>query len=78
MTMLKSFKSGTNGGNGGIEKLSREQIIDMLEIGAKRRLGMSAKQMFKAYKKGKLKDIGEVHDLIGLSYGLPEDDPIFG
>lgn len=75
--MLKSFKSKTNG-NDGMEKLSRKQIIDMLEVGAKRRLGIGAKQMFKVYRKGKLEDIGEVHDLIGLSLLLPDDDPIFG
>lgn len=71
--MLKSKANGKNG----IEKLSRKQIIDILEINSRRRLGIGAKQLFQNYRNGKLEDPCEVADLIGLSRLLPKDDPLF-
>ena len=75
--MLKT-KAKTNGGSDFIIKRSRSDIVDMLETRARKRLGISAKQLLKKYRTGKLDDVGEVADLIVLSGLLPDNDPIFG
>lgn len=67
----------TSNGNNPIEKLSRRQIVDILEIKARKRLGISARKLFQKYRAGKLDDIGEVADLIILSSGLSKNDPLF-
>lgn len=77
MTMLKSFKSKSNGNNG-IEKVSRQHVIDLLETRSRKRLGISAKQMLKKYRTGKLESVGEVADLLVIADMLPPNDPIFG
>lgn len=58
-------------------KLSRKQIIDRIERGAQRRLGMSAKEFIRACEEGRIKDPGAVADLIALTHLLPEKDPLF-
>jgi hypothetical protein len=57
--------------------LSREQIIAILEREAKKRLGLSARELFRRYARGELKDPGRVSDLVILSHLLPENDELF-
>jgi hypothetical protein len=65
-------------GNGGsaVVKLSRAQIVDSLEKGARDRTGMSARIMLRRYRQGKLTDPNGVTDLIALSNLLRKNDPI--
>ncbi len=60
-----------------ILELTREEILKRLEDGARRRLGMSAGDMLRAYRAGALADPGRVADLLGLADLLRDDDPIF-
>ncbi len=69
-------KAPSNGGHP-VEKLSREQIVDILETKSRKRLGISAKQLLKRYRAVKLDDVGEVADLVILASGLPKNDPLF-
>jgi len=73
-------KSGalTLNGNEPEVTLTREEIIDHLQDGAKRRLKMPARKLVRLYRRGKLEDPGRVADLLALSDLLPDDDPIFG
>jgi hypothetical protein len=59
-----------------IVKLSRSEIVDFLEKGARARMGMSAKSMLRRYRHGKLAHPNGVIDLIALSNLLRKDDPI--
>ena len=58
-------------------KLSRAQIVDQLEAGARRRLHMSADELVRAYRDGRLSDVGRVADLLMLAHLLDERDPLF-
>jgi len=58
-------------------KLTREQIVDKLETGARRRLKMSAREMIDAYREGRLEDAGAVLDLLMLANLLEDDDDLF-
>ena len=58
-------------------EFSRDQIIAMLEDGARDRLGVSASELLRAYRQGRLQDPGDVADLIVLAQLLDEDDPLF-
>jgi hypothetical protein len=58
-------------------ELTRDEILKRLEDGARRRLGMSARDMLRAYRAGALADPGRVADLLGLADLLRDDDPIF-
>ncbi len=60
-----------------ILELTRDEILKRLEDGARRRLGMSAGDMLRAYRAGALADPGRVADLLGLADLLRDDDPIF-
>lgn len=57
--------------------LTREQIIALLEREAQKRLGISARELFRRYSKRLLEDPGEVSDLIVVADLLPEDDELF-
>lgn len=57
--------------------LSRDEIVARIEHEAKRRLGMSARDLLIAYQNGKLKDCGQVADLLSLADLLDPSDPIF-
>ncbi|MGH8614054.1 MAG: hypothetical protein ACREYF_19010 [Gammaproteobacteria bacterium] len=59
------------------EKLSRDEILGIIDKGAQRRLGMSAGQLVKGYQEGTLKEPSAVRDLLILLDLLAEDDPIF-
>jgi len=56
---------------------TREQIIAIIEREAQKRLGLSARELFRRYSKGLLEDPGEVSDLIVVADLLPEDDELF-
>lgn len=57
--------------------LSREEIIRQIEEEAQEIRGVSAHKLLSSYKRGKLKNPGEVFHLIILSGLLKENDPIF-
>ncbi len=56
---------------------TREEIIAHLEEEAKRRRGVSASELVRAYVTGSLENPGEVADLLALAWLLPEKDPLF-
>ncbi len=56
--------------------LTREQILERLEQGARRRRGMSARELLQAYNQGRLEDPGAVADLLALANLLAENDPL--
>ena len=66
----------SNGDSCTIVKLSRAQIVDSLEKGARARIGLSARTMLRRYKNGRLPDPSRVTDLIALSNLLRKNDPI--
>jgi hypothetical protein len=57
-------------------ELSREQIVELLEKGTRRRLGMSAQDFLRLYREGRIPDAGAVGDLIVLADLLGEEDPL--
>ena len=58
-------------------KLTRAEIVDAIELVAKRRRGLSARNLVSAFKKGKIEDPGEVADLLELPGLLREAAPLF-
>ena len=62
----------------GVIELTRDEIIERIERGARRRLRTSAKDLVRRYRTGKLQDPGSVADLLALANLLPDDDPLFG
>jgi len=58
-------------------RLSREQIVKILESGAQKRLQISAREMIDAYREGRLEDAGSVLDLLMLASLLPDEDEFF-
>jgi hypothetical protein len=66
----------SNGHGCTIVKLSRAQIVDSLEKGARARIGLSARTMLRRYRNGRLSDPSRVADLVALSNLLRKNDPI--
>ena len=60
-----------------VEKPSRDEVINLIDSEAQRRLNLSATELVKRYQEGNLKDPSAVRDLIILLDLLSEDDPIF-
>ncbi len=60
-----------------ILELTRDEIAARLEHGARKRLGMSADEMVRAYREGRLSDPGAVADLLALAHLLEETDSLF-
>lgn len=58
-------------------ELSRAEIVAHIDREAQRRLGMSAKDMLRAYREGRLRDCGKVADLLALANLLDPADPLF-
>jgi hypothetical protein len=58
-------------------ELTRDEIIAEMERVAQQRLNVSAAEVVRAYRSGKLDDAGEVADVIVLSTLLAADDPFF-
>lgn len=57
-------------------ELTRDQILERIERGARGRLGMSARELLCAYRRGRLDDPGAVADLLVLADLLASDDPV--
>lgn len=57
-------------------EMPRDEIVARLNDGARRRLGMSAREMLCAYRRGRLEDPGAVVDLLVLADLLAPDDPV--
>jgi len=53
-------------------ELSREEILGLIDQGARRRLGISGEALLDRYRRGQLRDLGEVADLLVLA-ALLED-----
>jgi hypothetical protein len=60
-----------------ILELKRDEIVTRLEKGAQHRRGLSAQELVRRYRAGKLEDPCEVADLLALADLLPDDDPLF-
>jgi hypothetical protein len=63
--------------DGAVIELNRDEIVQRIEQGARRRLRMSASELVQAYRSGRLKDPGAVADLLALASLLAESDPLF-
>jgi len=59
-----------------VVKMSRHQIVESLEKGARQRTGLSARVMLRRYRHGRLADPSRVTDLIALANLLRKNDPI--
>lgn len=59
-----------------VVRLSRTQIVDALEKGARDRIGLTARTMLRRYREGRLADPSRITDLIALSNLLRKNDPI--
>jgi len=53
-------------------ELSREEILALIDQGARRRLGISGDALLENYRRGQLRNLGEVADLLVLA-ALLED-----
>ena len=53
-------------------ELSREEILALIDQGARRRLGISCEALLENYRHGQLRNLGEVADLLVLA-ALLED-----
>ena len=62
--------------NGTVE-LTTQEIVDRLDGGARSRLGISAKEMIRAFRDQTLEDSGGITDLIILAGLLSEDHPLY-
>jgi len=62
----------------GVIELTRKEIIERIEHGAKRRMHCSARNLVRLYRAGQLEDAGAVADLLALANLLPDNDPLFG
>ena len=60
-----------------IIELTRDEILQRLEAGASRRRRLSAREMLRLYRDGKLDEPCDVADLLALADLLPENDPVF-
>lgn len=58
-------------------ELNREDIVKLIEGGARARRGVSAAELVQRYLDGTLRDPGEVADLLALTDLLPDDDELF-
>jgi hypothetical protein len=58
-------------------EMTREEILRYIDEAARRRVGRSAKDLLRAYRRGELTDPGPVADLLVLADLLPDDDPVF-
>ena len=58
-------------------EMSRDEIVALLEEQAHRRLGISAEEMLRRYRRGLLRDdCGKIADLVILASLLKKDDPL--
>jgi hypothetical protein len=57
--------------------LSRDETLKQIDDVARQRLCMSASEMLRDYKAGRLVNPGAVADVLVLANLLAEDDPVF-
>jgi hypothetical protein len=57
--------------------LSRAELVELLDLHARERFGISAKEMVRRYLENSFDDPGAVSDLMILARLLPEDDELF-
>ncbi len=57
-------------------ELTRNEILRRLEAGAGRRRGLSAHELLRLYRTGKLEEPCGVADLLALADLLPDNDPL--
>ena len=57
-------------------ELTRDDILQRLEAGAQRRRGLSAHELLRLYRTGKLEEPCGVADLLALADLLPDNDPL--
>jgi hypothetical protein len=62
---------------GAIEEISRDEVVRVIDEQARRRRGMSAEQLLRAFRAGRLDQPGDVADLLVYSDLLSPKDPIF-
>lgn len=48
-------------------ELSRKEILTLIDEGARQRLGISGETLLERYRRGQLRDLGEVADLLVLA-----------
>ena len=48
-------------------ELSREEILGLIDEGARHRLGIPGEELLELYHRGQLRDLGEVADLLVLA-----------
>lgn len=48
-------------------ELSRQEILALIDEGARHRLGISGEKLLELYRRGQLRDLGEVADLLVLA-----------
>ena len=73
---LTTYTRNGDGSRSTVVKMSRHQIVESLEKGARQRTGLSARVMLRRYRHGRLADPSRVTDLIALSNLLRKNDPI--
>lgn len=56
---------------------TREELVEEIDQGSRRAIGLSASELARAYRDGKLEEPTGVADLIALLNLLPEDDALF-
>jgi len=59
-----------------ILELTRNEIVERIERGAYKRVHMSAQDLVRSYRAGRLEDPGAVADLLALANLLPDNDPL--
>ncbi len=57
--------------------LSRDEIIERIDKGARQRRGVSGRSLIAAYQEGRLEQAGDVADLLVLAELLEDNDPFF-
>ena len=60
-----------------LQQSAREELVEEIDQGSRRAIGLSASQLARAYRVGELEDPTGVADLIALLNLLPEDDVLF-
>jgi hypothetical protein len=56
---------------------TREELVEEIDQGSRRAIGLSASELARTYRDGKLEEPTGVADLIALLNLLPEDDALF-
>ena len=55
---------------------SRDDLAGYIDTASRQRVRLTADQLIRAYREGRLEDPGDVADLLVLVGALPKDDPL--